>query len=381
MVKNNKKQINENSLYSEGITERINSKLEENLRENKHSLSGCDIFPQGDIISSEMKLIRERFKEVVKRCREAFNMEHVDNITIIKEQMNLVMDAMKMEYEHKEVLEQMAIEMVVEEFDIPEGSIVFEAKLTSNIDSSGINETPIENLDEEFNDHDEIVNANAEVHKRRVLNAMTQGASKSVNHMFHMKHDELSDINDTLPNTYKKMMSAADMMYYIIPDMDKGVRGGKCETEYNQNEDGVNVPVVKAKAMVFPVLIHELCKGVMEVLSTHGLPIEENVANYVIGKADFLQAEPWDMRLGPAIWRRFCDAIPAEDFNLKHQVYVDVASMKPNEFNHLMKEIIGKTKKSKLIIGEIVEEIKKEMTEDDFNETMGDDHFTLDELY
>ena len=46
-----------------------------------------------------------------------------------------------------------------------------------------------------------------------------------------------------------------------------------------------------------------------------------------------------------------------------------------------MKEIIGKTKKGKLMIGEIVEEIKKEMTEDDFNETMGDDHFTLDELY
>ena len=196
-----------------------------------------------------------------------------------------------------------------------------------------------------------------------------------------MKHDELSDINDTLPNTYKKMMSAADMMYYIIPDMDKGIRGGKCETEYNQDENGVSVPVVNAKAMVFPVLIHELCKGVMEVLSTHGLPIEENVASYVIDKADFLQAEPWDMRLGPAIWRRFCDAIPAEDFNLKHQVYVDVASMRPNEFNHLMKEIIGKTKKGKLMIGEIIEEIKKEIAEDDFNETMGDDHFTLDELY
>lgn len=380
MAKESKKQLNENSLYSEGITERIHSKLEQNLRENKHSLSGCDIFPEGDVITSEMKLIRERFKEVVKRCREAFNMEHVDNMTIIKEQMKLVMDAMKMEADHKEVLEQIAIEMVVEEFDIPNGAIDFDVQLTSNIDSKGINETPIENLDEEFNDHDEIVRANSEVHKRRVLNAMTQGASKSVNHMFHMVHEQLSEINDTLPNTYKKMMSAADMMYYIIPDMDKGIRGGRCETEYEQDENGVNKPVIKAKAMVFPVLIHELYKGVMEVLSTHGLPTEENVANYVIGKADFLQAEPWDMRFGPAIWRRFCDAIPAEDFNLKHHVYADLATMEPNEFNHLMKEIIGKTKKGRMIISEMVESIKKEIDEDEFNEAMGNDHFNFEDL-
>jgi hypothetical protein len=118
----------------------------------------------------------------------------------------------------------------------------------------------------------------------------------------------------------------------------------------------------------------------MEVLSTHGLPTEENVANYVIGKADFLQAEPWDMRFGPAIWRRFCDAIPAEDFNLKHHVYADLATMEPNEFNHLMKEIIGKTKKGKMIISEMVESIKKEMEEDEFNEAMGDDHFNFEDL-
>ena len=76
---NNIKLINENALYPEDITERINSKLEEDLRNNKHSLADCGIFPEGDIITSEMKLIKERFKEVVKRCREAFNMETVDN--------------------------------------------------------------------------------------------------------------------------------------------------------------------------------------------------------------------------------------------------------------------------------------------------------------
>jgi hypothetical protein len=379
---NNKKQlINENLLYPEGITERMHPKLEEDLRNNKHSLAECNIFPEGDVLTTEMKLIRERFKEVVKRCREAFDMEEVDNRVIMSEQMKLVTEAMQMESEHIEKLEQLAVEMVMEEFDIPEGSLIFEAKLKREISDSGTNETPIESLDETFNDTEEISRANEEVKKRRVLNAMTQGASKSVNHMFHMVHEPLTDMNPRLPNVYKKMMSAADMMYYIIPDMDKGVRGGRCEVDHNEDEDGNLKPVIKAEAMVFPVLIHELCKGVMEVLSMHGLPTEENIAKYVIDKADFLQAEPWDMRFGPAIWRRFCNCIPVDDFNLKHHVYADVAAMEPSEFNMTMKEIIANTKRGQHLVSEMIKNIKKEIEEDDFNEAMGDNYFNLEDLY
>jgi hypothetical protein len=377
---NNIKLINENALYPEDITERINSKLEEDLRNNKHSLADCGIFPEGDIITSEMKLIKERFKEVVKRCREAFNMETVDNSVIMKEQMKLVKEAMTIEADHKDDLENLAVEMIMEEFNIPEGSIKFEASLTNTIDSSDINEKPVETLDEEFNDTDEISNANAYVKKRRVLNAMIQGSAKSVNHMFHMVNEQLVDMNPKLPNTYKKMMSAADMMYYIIPDMDRQIKGGRCDVDYSEDENGTTIPVVKAQAMVFPVLIHELCKGVMEILSSHGLPNQENLTKYVIDKADFIQAEPWDMRFGPAIWRKFCDCIPAEDFNIKHYVYADVASMEPDEFNKVMKEVIAGTKKGKHIISEMVKSIKKELAEDEFKETMGDDHFNLEDL-
>jgi hypothetical protein len=375
-----KNPLNENMLYSDGITERIHPKLEEDLRRNAHSLAECDIFPEGDIISSEMKLIRERFKEVVKRCREAFDMDTVDNDVIMSEQMNLVHEAMGLEAPNKAALEQLAVEMIMEEFDIPEGSVDFEAELTSHIDHSAINDVPKETLGEEFNDHEEIVRANAEVKKRRAINALIQGASKSVNHMFHMVHEELSDMNSRLPGTYKKMMSAADMMYYIIPDMDKQIKGGCSECDYTENEDGSIKPVIKAKGMVFPVLIHELCKGVMEVLSTNGLPTQENVAQYVIDKADFMQAEPWDMRFGPAIWRKFCDAIPADDFKLKHYVYTDLASMEPEEFSGVMKEVIAGTKRGKSKIAEMVKGIKKQLEEDAFNESMGDDHFNMDEL-
>lgn len=379
-LENRRNPLNENSLYSDGITERIHPKLEEDLRRDKHSLSGCDIFPEGDIISSEMKLIRERFKEVVKRCREAFEVPTVDNDEVILKQMMFVNEAMTLEESNKAALEELAVKMIMEEFDIPEGSVQIEAKLGNVVDAVNKNLTPSETLGEEFNDHDEIVQANAEVKKRRAVNALIQGASMSVNHMFHMVNEELSDIDARLPGVYKKMMSAADMSYFIIPDMDKQIKGGCCHTEYTEDENGIK-PIIKAKAMVFPVLIHELCKGVMEVLSTNGLPTQENVAKFVIDKADFVQAEPWDMRFGPAIWRKFCDAIPAEDFKLKHYIYTDLVSMEPQEFSQLMKEIIAGTKKGKNTIATMAKNIKKELEEDEFNEAMGDDYFDISELY
>lgn len=379
--KENKGVINENLLYEEGITERMHPQLEERIRNGKHSLSECGVFPEGDLISSEMKLIRERFKEVVKRCREAFDMDEVDNSVIMKEQLPLVMSAMAMEEQHKEKLEQLAVEMIMEEFDIPEGSVEFEATLKPNVTRDGTINEPRETLDEEFNDNDEKVSANEYVNKRRVLNAMTQGAAKSVNHMFHMVHEQLADMNPRLPGNYKKMMSAADYMYFIIPDMDLGVNGGKCDCDYQENEEGVSKPVIKAEAMVFPVLVHELYKGVMEVLSACGLPTQENIAEYVVSKADFIKAEPDDMRFGTPMWRRFCDAIPADDFNLKHHVYTDLAALPPKEFNSVMKEVLGETKRGKEIISEMVSEIKREMQEDDYNEAMGDNLFEIDDLF
>ena len=78
----------------------------------------------------------------------------------------------------------------------------------------------------------------------------------------------------------------------------------------------------------------------MELLSSHGLPEDNELRNYVVNKADFTEAEPWDMRLGPAIWERFTECFEAEDFNLKHHVYSELCSLPVNEFNRAFKEIM-----------------------------------------
>jgi hypothetical protein len=365
----NQKTINESVVYPEGITERMDKQLEEDLVKRNHSLGKHPIFPEGDESTFEEKRMGERFTEVVNRYKRYFDTDSINNRHVISEMMPMVYETMGIEAKHKKSLEQLAVEMVREEFDMGEDVVEIHAELTNKINMVGTKKNPKPMATEvEFKNHDEMSSANEEVYKRRFINAMIQGAAKKCNHMFHMADDKLIDLDPRLPNKYAKLMSAADYMYYIIPKMDNGVNGGVVRVQFPTTSNPK--AVIHAQAMVLPVLIHELVKGVMELISAHGLPKKKRIGEYVINKADFLAAEPWDMRLGPAIWGRFTKMINPDDFNLKHHIYMEMVSLPVKEFNVKMREVMAGTKEGKKIIEEIVKNIKTDLKEEDFNEAM-----------
>jgi hypothetical protein len=354
----------------------INKKIIEQLKNEEYSLSECDIFHDKKVVP--FMLLEERFDEVSKRCKSAYE---TDDITskIIAEQMSLVYEIIHLEEEHRDELTELAVKMIKDEFKIPEGAVDINASFNGEITDEGI--ISKENINEyddfEFDDYEQLTDTNDEVSKRRVLNSMIQGAAKKVNHMFHMVGDEIMDINPRLLNLYKKCMSIADYMYFLIPDMDKMIRGGKNSCDLTSSSK----PIINSEAVIFPVLVHELCKGVMELLASHGIPQKENIAEYVINKADCIEDEPWDMRLGPSIWKRYSNAIPDEDFDLRYNLFAEMSMLPPKEFNSLMKEIISGTKKSKEMLSEMLYEIKEEIKEREFNESMGDAYFNEEDLY
>jgi len=364
-----KKTINESVVYPEGLTERMHPQLEDELANSNHSLGKHPIFPEGDEASFEEKIMGERFNEVAKRYKRAYDIHSIDNQKVMSEMMPLVYETMGLEGKHKKALEKLAEEMIREEYNMDKDVVEIHAELTPIINMVGTKKNPKPmSVEMEFKNHDEMTNANEEVYKRRFLNAMTQGAAKKCSHMFHMVDDELSDLDPRLPNRYTKLMASADYMYYVIPAMENGVKGGVVRVQFPTKNNPK--AVIYAQAMVFPVLIHELVKGVMELLSAHGLPKDKKVGEFVINKADFLAAEPWDMRMGPALWERFAQAIDPDDFNLKHHVYSELAALPVREFNQKMREIMANTKEGKNIIKEIVKDVKLGLQEDEFNEAM-----------
>lgn len=355
---------------------KINEKIIEQLKNGEYSLSECDIFHDKQVVP--FMLLEERFKEVANRCKSAYE---TDSITsqIVSEQMSLVYEIINLEEEHRDELAELAVKMIKDEFKMPEGAVDIMAEFKGEITDEGIisKENINEYNDFEFDDYQQLTDTNDEIAKRRVLNSMIQGAAKRVNHMFHMVGDEIMNINPRLLNLYKKCMSVADYMYFLIPDMDKMVRGGKNTCDLTSSE----TPIIKSEAIIFPVLVHELCKGVMELLASHGIPQKANIAEYVINKADCIEDEPWDMRLGPSIWKKYTNAIPDEDFELKYHLFAEMSMLPPNEFNSLMKEIVSGTKKGKEVLSEMLGEIKEEIKEREFRESMGDAYFEEEDLY
>ena len=366
-----KKTINESVLYPEGLAERMHPKLEDDLANRSHSLGKHPIFPEGDESSFEEKIMGERFNEVTKRYKRAYDVDSVNNQSVMSEMMPLVYETMGLEAKHKKALEKIAVEMIREEYDMGEDVVEIHAELTDEINMVGTKKNPKPmSVEMEFKNHDDLVNANEEVYKRRFVNAMIQGAAKKCNHMFHMADDELTELDPRLPNKYSKMMAGADYAYYITSGLESAVSGGVVKVQFPSKSNPK--AVIYAQAMVLPVLIHELVKGVMELISAHGLPKNKKVGEYVINKADFLAAEPWDMRLGPGLWSRFTKLIEPDDFKLKHQIYTELVSLPVREFNVKMREIMAGTKEGKKIIEDIVNEIKTGLKEDEFNEAMNE---------
>ena len=365
------KPLNESILYPEGLSERMAPELENDLRERKHSLSGSPVLPEGHENSFEETIMGERFNEVAKRYKRAFECDSIDNNDVMRNMMPLVYETMGLETKNRKKLVELAIKMVREEYDMGEDVVEIHAELTDRINMEGTKKNPKPvTVQMEFDNHDAMTNANKEVYKRRFLNAMTQGAAKKCNHMFHMVDDDLTNIEPRLANKYSKMMAAADYMYYIIPKMENGVNGGVVRVQFPTASNPK--AVIYAQAMVFPVLIHELVKGVMELLSAHGLPKDKKTGEFVISQADFLAAEPWDMRMGPGLWSRFTNAIEPDDFHLKHHIYSELAALPVDEFNVKMREVMANTTEGKKVIKDIVNEVNGALKEEEFNEAMNE---------
>lgn len=384
-AKKGKAIVNEGIRYSEGHKERMDPQLEKDLKDRKHSLGDHPIFPASDDSTFEQKIMGERFDDVMKNYKQKFDVETINNESVIYEQMPMVKDCMEIESKHKKALEDLAVKMIRDEYNMSEDIVEITAELTPEINMEGtkIAESPTI-VEVEFDNHDSIKHANDNVYKRRFLNAMTQGAAKKSSHMFHMVNKELSDLDPRLSTKYGKLMASADYCYYVVPSIGthKGtVNGGVVRVTLPTDENPK--AHIHAQGMVFPVLIHELVKGVMEILSAHGLPEDEKIAEYVIGKGDFIGAEAWDMRLGPALWERFTRLIDAKDFGLKHNVYSELAALPVNEFNYKMREIMAGTKDGKQIINDMIEDVKSRIQNDDYLDEIGDDDshgFSLNDL-
>ena len=352
--------LNENIMDSEIHYEEMHPDIESDLSQGKHSLGKHPIFPMGDEKNFEHKLLIDYFKNAIKRYKKVFDVTHVDPDEILREMMPLVQSIMLIEHTHSRELEQLAVKTIREEYGIGEDAVDIIAELVPEITliEKPRNEKPT-HVDAEFKNHDAMEIVNGEVYKRRFIDAMIQGASNETADVLQSIEKEVMDINTLLPNRYMKLITAGEIINYMIPKSKSNVNGGAVIIGVPSKKNPK--AFIHAQGMVFPVLIHQLIFGVMELISVHALPKNKIIREFVLNKADFTAATPWDIKLGNALWKRFTELMSPEDLKLKHHIFYELIMLPLKEFNHNMREIMGNTKEGKKIIKELVQQVKLEL--------------------
>jgi len=282
---------------------------------------------------------------------------------------------------------------------IPEGAIEIDAKIIQygQIDTNDFNKENISELDNnpvevniddntpeiprEF-DEEEL---NLERAKRRLINAIIQGASKRGHYMYHLAYDELMEIfgSEYLMKYYGIMMSINDLNYWQMSDnMIGGLSNsvaGKCEVQRpsENEEESEEEPTAKiiVRGITFPVLLHELIKGIMELFSHQGEPNDKELFIEVMKFEDTLEKEMWDLRLGAPIWDKIRSQFPddlmeEENKELQNYLLVDLFKLPAKEFLMVMREILSESDKGKKLLNDMLNIINKRLREEDYEDIM-----------
>lgn len=312
----------------------------------------------------------------------------------------------RIESNHKEDLENMAVELVKKELGIPTGQLQFDAKLVGMGQSESTQrmrrqtEEPsreeitqaFKNAQEHENDVEAFLDAmdnfDMERAKRRMINALIGGAAKKGQYMYHLVSEKLNNINPDLIEYYSLSTAIVDHLYWLYPESTleaiSGQGGGEIGT--SEVDDTTDPPTVIARGINFPTLVHELVKGVHEVLGTQGLPDDPRQAEMVMAAEDTVPAEAWDLKLGPIFWELLQRSYPLDilsDEDKKHiQLYLfsKISAMPAKEFFDLFKEVLEEKPSGKQKIQRMVDELVRELEDDEDDEDDEEDGDILSQL-
>lgn len=258
------------------------------------------------------------------------NVTHTDALRIFRE-------ILQIENAHKQELNEMAKDIVSELYGIDKEQLEIEDGVVPNQTES---QTEWSERGAQMDDR-----VKGHVHMRATMNMLSQGAAvHQMMTLHHMVKDALDQIDPRLVQLYDKLSAGSMHNYWFwniqnILGQLKAAAVGSTRVDYKE-ENGEEVPVVKAAAVCFPVLVQELSKGVMQMLSHHHIGrLDRSTLQRVLAEADKIELEPYFIMVGPELWRKTLQA--SKDLNLPvAELVSSIASKEPNEVHDLFDKML-----------------------------------------
>jgi hypothetical protein len=204
---------------------------------------------------------------------------------------------------YRDELEMVAAQMVTDAYPIIDyANIKIDAKIV------GMGDMNIQPEEGEVSVDEMPETEEAQQAKRRIINGITQGASIRGAFGFMLFKEYLDQINPALVEKYNEILKMAFGIYddenaiaMMLAALAQGqkMQGGESEMEYDEETGQF---VIKARALCFPMLVHEIVKGLYEIVGTEGFGPDKEKNQAIVGAVDKLSNEPNDLRFGKFLY-------------------------------------------------------------------------------
>ena len=213
--------------------------------------------------------------------------------------------------------------------------------------------------------------------RRRVINAITQGASvASMTELFRIFRSHLDEINPSLYEKYNQIMNDVFGIY----DNDDAIALMLAAVAQGQKMAGGSSRIVisealgiRARAVCFPMLVHELIKGYYEILAQSGFKDDDETTQATIKKIDTLSNEPEDIRYGKFIYKAinniFLAFADTDDSRVQSFFFQDVYKLEDNEFFPFVENAINESLTPQQIdwVQSTISDIEDDLRADDYD--------------
>jgi len=281
----------------------------------------------------------------------------------------ILKEIMAAEAPYRDVLAQIAVDMVTQAYPIIDyANIKIDAKIGDdmNLGSGTSDETPTE----------EINTPEALKAKRRIINGITQGASIRGSFAFYLFREYLDLLDNSLVDKYGEILKQVFGIYddenaiaMMLAALEQGQKmaGGDSEMVYDEEEERF---VIKARALCFPMLVHEIVKGLYEIVGTQGFGQDKEQNKAIIGAVDKVSNEPRDFQYGKFIYDKLNDLYfdsNIDDARVRELFFTEVYKLGETEFISFIENALNDKLTSaqrNWAMGEM-KQIAKDLTKDD----------------
>lgn len=332
--------------------------------ENKKEtiFSNVDFFNGGENgYTTIEKISSEEFESITRELQAIGKMSPI-------EISNSLLAIMTLEKTHIKELEELAIKKVKEQFGIPDSVMEkVSVKLTIDVPQGDIYSKKSKSIECFSEEEKELIKKHVE--KRKIQNALMMGAGFRAHTTFNSIKEDLDKIDPRLYDLYQKTMPNISFLIWQMPlenMMDQSFAAGV--SKINKDKNG-NVSA-NATAMIFPILLHETTKTVLELLfSNYIVDISkkhgEKIAKEIINQSDIPMEEVWMKRVGPTLWKYLHNIF---DYIIKHDRLGDyklisylinkISLMEPEKFVIFMNNLLYNSDAALEEINSMIDEIE-----------------------